>query len=164
MKLRVVLVLASLGWKHAALAEGGCPPGQYPYNTPAARQCIPIPGGGNSGPSKPVAIYEDRWGAIAVDGSVSSGGVGTALGLPSKRKAEKAALAQCRTTGGGKGCEIEFSYRNQCAVISSGDNFMQSSRGPTIESVSERALNACKEKTTNCSIYYSGCSYPVRIQ
>jgi hypothetical protein len=158
-----ILMLALLGWGGLAAAEGGCPPGQYPYETPQARQCVPIPGG-SSGASQSSAVYQDRWGAIAVDGAVSVGGIGTSEDMPSKRKAEKAAIARCRATGGGNGCVVDLSYHNQCAVIGSGDSYMQSFAGPDIESTSQRALEACNRKTTNCTIYYSGCSYPQRVQ
>jgi hypothetical protein len=87
-------------------AEGGCPPGQHPYDAPQARQCVPIPGG-SSGASQSSAVYQDRWGSIAVDGAVSVGGIGTSSDMPSKRKAEKVAIAQCRATGGGNGCVVD---------------------------------------------------------
>lgn len=116
----LALFLAELFWSNTAHAEGGCPPGQYPYETPQARQCVPIPGG-SSGASQSSAVYQDRWGSIAVDGAVSVGGIGTSSDMPSKRKAEKVAIAQCRATGGGNGCVVDLSYRNQCVVIGSGD-------------------------------------------
>ena len=163
MRTSLSVLMLALTWSGLAAAEGGCPPGQYPYETPQARQCVPIPGGSTSA-SQSSAVYEDRWGAIAVDGSVSAGGIGTSTNMPSKRKAEKAAIAQCRATGGGNGCEVDLSYYNQCAVIASGDRYMQSFSGAAIESTSQRALEACNRKTTNCTIYYSGCSYPQRVQ
>lgn len=172
MILRSVLSIALLALSPKALAEGGCPAGYVPmqeqYQDPASgtlqvrTNCVP--GGGASEPTQPSAAYADRWGAIAIDGSVSAGGIGTVTDLPSKKKAEKAALSQCRATGGGKGCEVYLSYQNQCAVIASGDRYIQAFGGAAIESASERALGACKQRTTNCSIYYSGCSYPVRIR
>ena len=164
MRLSHVIFLSVAMWCGPVLAEGGCPPGQYPYDTPQARQCVPIPGSGSQGTSQPIVRYEDRWGAISVDGTVREGGIGTATGFTSKRKAEKAALAQCRATGGGDGCKVNLAYQNQCAVIGSGDTYLNTWGGPTIEAASKLALEDCRGKTTNCTIYYSGCSYPEQVE
>ncbi|WP_392389941.1 DUF4189 domain-containing protein [Acinetobacter courvalinii] len=41
--------------------------------------------------------------------------------MRSKRQAEKAALTECRAKGGKK-CEVDLAYYNQCAVMVTGDN------------------------------------------
>jgi hypothetical protein len=40
--------------------------------------------------------------------------------MKSKRKAEAAALAACRSKGG-KNCEVDLAYFNQCAVMLVGE-------------------------------------------
>ena len=98
-------------------------------------------------------------GAIAFDDTI--GGVGTAIGMRSKRKAEKEALIACRKKGG-SGCRIDLTYHNQCGVIAWGDSAATTASAATKEQASERALQTCSEHTEGCKIYYEDCSYPVR--
>lgn len=163
MKFQCGLLMVVLLCSGKAAAEGGCPAGYYPYNTSAAQQCVPIPGSGASGSQSTVA-YKDRWGAISIDSTVSKGGIGTVTGLASKRKAEKAALSQCRSSGGGDGCQVLLTYYNQCGVIAWGDNYLKTMGAATVESASKLALEDCSKNTSGCQIYYSGCSYPERVQ
>jgi hypothetical protein len=109
-------------------------------------------------------IWADRWGAIAIDDTVAEGGIGTVVGMPSKRKAEKAALAECRASGGGAGCKINLSYYNQCGVIAWGQNYATAMGASTIEEASEAAKQKCDEHTKDCQIYYAECSMAERIQ
>ena len=52
----------------AAMAEGRCPPGQYPIGGQGVGGCAPIPGAGQSGDGvAPTGRWETRWGAIASD-------------------------------------------------------------------------------------------------
>lgn len=37
-----VPLVALIAWGNLAHAEGGCPPGRFPYDTPQARQCVSI--------------------------------------------------------------------------------------------------------------------------
>lgn len=37
-------------------------------------------------------------------------------------------------------------------------------RSPDLKDAEEMALSNCQQKTTNCDIYYSACSYAERVQ
>lgn len=135
-------------------AEGGCPPGQYPYETPQARQCVPIPGANASSPGAP-AQYATRWGAVATDGP--KGILGSTNGAQSKRAAVKTALAECAAKGGS--CKLQLAYQNQCAVLVTGDREFLVQSAESIDVASELALRACSTTDTNCRVHYSGCSF-----
>jgi hypothetical protein len=107
--------------------------------------------------------WQSRWGAIAIDPNVTSGGIGYSENMVSRALAEKVALKQCHDTGGSKTCRIEVSYDNQCAAIAWGDLYYNTANAETIESASEIALNACDKKAKNCKIYYTNCNYAVQI-
>lgn len=141
------------------LAEGGCPSGMYPYDTPQARQCVPIPGGSSSS-SAPAAVYENRWGAIATDGP--KGILGSSKNQTSKRKAEKQAVSECQEKGGT--CKLQMSYRNQCAVLVSGDKKFLVQRAESIEVATEIAIRECGAVDANCRVHYSDCSYPEQVR
>ena len=153
----IFMALSLLGFTGASFAEGGCPPGQYPYETPQARQCVPIPNGPSSQPS---AVWKSRWGAVAADGP--KGILGVANGESSKRSAEKKALADCKGKGGA--CQIEIAYRDQCAVLVSGDKRYLLRSAESIEVASQVGLRDCNKEDVNCKVHYSGCSYPERVQ
>ena len=162
-RILLIVVLAGLGCSNAAFAEGNCPPGQYPIGGGGAVGCAPMPAGTSDlAPSGP--RWADRWGAISIDGTAKEGGIGTVNGYPSKRSAEKAALAQCRASGGTKACKVNLSYYNQCGVIAWGDSYLTTQGGPTVEVASKIGLANCNQKTSNCTIYYSGCSLPERVR
>ena len=103
MRIRLLLLFCLLGINSIVYAEGGCPPGTYPANPPATNICNPFPGNQSNGqPQQPQGRWETRWGAIAIGSTASGGGVGVATDMLSKRKAEKAAMSQCKVTGGGQ--------------------------------------------------------------
>jgi hypothetical protein len=109
--------------------------------------------------------WATRWGAIAIDPKTSKGGVGVATDMKSQRAAEKEAIKRCRSSGGGKTCRIQTSYDNQCGAIASGDNdYMSTANAGTIDDATGLALAECERASSNCRVYYSNCSYPVRIR
>src|SRR3546814_2123312 len=65
-------------------------------------------------PAVPQVKWEDSWGAIAIDDIRGEAGIVT--GFPSKRKAKKAAIEECRKRGG-EDCSISIIYTNQCAAV-----------------------------------------------
>lgn len=141
-------------------AEGGCPLGQHPYDTPAARQCVPIPGADSSSSSAPTTRYETRWGAIAADGP--KGILGSANGQRTKRGATKLAVEDCQRKGGN--CKVELAYHDQCAVLVSGDR-LYFAQGPENADVATKvALEKCGKVDVGCRIHYSGCSYPEQVE
>ncbi|MGN7918908.1 MULTISPECIES: DUF4189 domain-containing protein [Lysobacter] len=146
----------------AGIPSGGnpscIPPSAWPQNAPA-QQAVPAP------PS-----WKLTWGAIAID--LDSGDVGTAVGKPSKRKAEREALDRCQASGA-TGCKkVLFSYQNQCAVIAwpavvgVGAGVIAQS-GASVAAASEIALKRCAGTSVGdsgkCRIVYSECSDPVLV-
>lgn len=148
------------------LAEGGnCPPGYFPTGGGGAVGCAPIPNynlpGAQQHPPDPGPTWQTRWGAIAIDGQNSRfAGV---EGFSTSSKAKKAAIKLCRSNGGKK-CKILLNYYNQCGALAWGQQGAIASGGPVLEEVMKQSVAACSEKTSNCQVYYSGCSYPEKVQ
>ena len=155
------LPMLLLGSASPAFGEGGCPDGQFPSQNGPVMMCVPGSVPGASGSQQPV-VWADRWGAISADGI--TGSLGVSVDMPSKRKAERAAMADCRAKGGKK-CGVDISYYNQCAAMILGDHRYNTSRAATEEKAIALGMGTCeKEGDTNCRVYYSACSTPVRIR
>lgn len=168
MMPRIISLLVFLGLSSLAHAEQGCPDGLYPGGAGPGQICVPMPGYGASGSSGSTKAAEPnwatRWGAIAIDdGSNGGSKLGRAESLSSKGKAEKAALADCRSRGGHK-CTLERSYRDQCVAVVWGDTLVSSASAVNSERASQLAMDNCSSSTTNCGVYYTGCSYPELVQ
>ena len=146
-------------------AEGGvCPPGYYPISSPGFTNCAPIPGGGNGG-SRPAPRDEPVWKTQWLSIAFGKNGFGAATDMPSKKKAETAALAQCRDIGGIE-CYINMTTHNQCIAVARGGVTAPSAGADGLEEAQSLALAECaKDKRNgNCELYYSACSYPVRVR
>lgn len=109
-------------------------------------------------------VWQSRWGAIAIDPKVTSGGIGLAKGKESRHAAEEAALRDCHTDGGGNTCRIELSYDNQCGVIAWGDLHYTTANSTSLYDASQLALAACAKHTEHCKIVYADCEFPVRLR
>lgn len=84
--------------------------------------------------------------------------------LSSKRKAIKAAISECKLRGG-ENCEIVATYKNQCLVVVSSGNKSQIVNAATIERATEIATHDCEaDGSTDCHLYYSGCSVAKRVR
>lgn len=152
-------------------AEGNCPSGYYPIGAPPGQGgpqgCAPIPGYNNSQqqaqsqPLPPPPQWASRWGAIATDGP--KGSLGTASGLSSKGDAERVALDDCSAKGGTQ-CKVDIAYDNECAAVVVGDGGYNTPAAATVDKAVEIGMKTCSTTTTNCHVYYSACSLPVRIQ
>lgn len=153
-----------------ALAEGACPPGQYPVGGQGVVGCAPIPQGGTGGSvgaPRPTGKWETRWGAVVEDNTSSNLATGTAVSRKSKREAIAAATLVCEEMGG-KRCKPRITYYNQCVALA--DPTEESRRGgatqtiasaeKTIELARSRALSRCQSEAAGrpCSIVYSECS------
>ncbi len=138
---------------------GGCPPGMHLEGFSCVYDRSVAPQGKQLGP-----LWASRWGAIAIDSSVSSGGVGVSTDMKSQRAAEKKAITECKKSGGTKNCRLQISYDNQCAVIAWGDTYYNTANAQTINQASELALAQCSKNTSNCKIYYTNCTYPIRVR
>ena len=152
-----------------AHAEGGCPPGTYPIGNRAVAACAPIPdgAGGRQGqqqvPIPPAPVWEDRWGAMAVDGP--HGVLGTSTGLSRESSAQQVALENCRAKGG-IDCKLQLSYRNACGAFTvNGDGAYSSASSATLDQAISLSMQECtKGGAKNCSSYFSACSPPVRVR
>ncbi len=106
--------------------------------------------------------WEDRW--ISVASGDKGFGFGAATDMPSKRKAENTALEQCRKVGG-KDCRIDLTTNNACIAIANGQ-LSFSVYGYYYKKRAEYlALERCAKDPKNapCAIYYSACSFAVRV-
>ncbi len=153
----------------SARAENGCPAGYWPWKIPPENinDCMAIPDYGappeDPLPSEPV--WESRWGAIAVGDTSGGNGFGVSSNMKNRRSAEKAAVKECVDSGGGDQCKAEpFAYHDQCAVIAWGDRGYVIRSAETVDRAGEVAMRQCSERTSNCGIFYSACSLPVRVQ
>lgn len=152
--LMALLLLGSLT-THAQVQVSGCPPGVVPGQ----------PGCGGSDSSDSVSeykapIWQDRYGAIAVD--VVTGSYGWASGAKSKREAFKAAISDC----GGGGCKVQADGRNTCLATAWGGGIRSYAAGASLEQVETAVLEKCNKNGTGaaCKLDYSACSLPVRIR
>jgi len=157
----VIALLVSGG----ALAEGGCPPGQYPQQGQGWRTCVPIPGyQTEQAVQPPPPAYASRWGAVA--STIGGDAVfGIVADQPGRDVAEKAAIAECSRRGG-QDCQLNFTYANQClAVMEIPNHPNQPFTGGTEDEATSQGLDYCKTNgILGCRVYYSGCSLSQRIQ
>lgn len=138
-----------------------CPPGYVPIGGDQAgwKGCAPITGPSQSVPD-PGPRWATRWGAIAVDNVQSAWGYFD--GAPNKRRAAEAAVESCKRNGGKK-CKVYISYHNQCGALASGDDRITTFSAPESGLAELEAVKSCSEKTGNCAVIHSGCSYPQKI-
>jgi hypothetical protein len=161
-RLIIIFFIAGLGSAHGQFAPpaGGCPPGMYLQGFSCVYNQAPRPA---PAPPPPAQQWVPRWGAIAIGSTASGGGFGTSIGMSSKNQAEEEAVEKCKSARGGEACKA-FAYRNQCAVVAWGTRNYTIQSAESIEIASELALDDCSAKTTDCQLFYSGCSLPARIR
>lgn len=135
--------------------------------------CVPIQGNGWQG-CAPVgnsnqeiqqrpARWLDQYGAIVAYGQ--GGELGVSTNKMTEAEAKQAAMADCQAQGGGSHCEFLISYANGCVAMLVGDKAFNASSNTTIEKATQAAMRVCtKNGNTNCHVYYSACSQPLRIQ
>lgn len=162
-KLRSVIFLTLLLSAANVGAEHNCPNGYYPIGGGNAgwQGCAPMQGGGTGHPGPVGPSWADRYGAIAID--PTTGKFAGVDGMSSRRRAEKAALAGCKRDGGSK-CKVLDRYSNQCGSLAWGDSAAHSFHAPTAQMADDGAVRLCSARTTNCDIFFSGCSYPERVR
>ena len=155
--VRILLILTGVAWSTLALAEGGCPEGQFPQQYGTTMGCTTMNAGGN----QPVApVWADRWGAIASDGN---GIYGIVTDKASRRKAQKSAIEECKKRGGGS-CAVRRDFYNQCAAVTSGTTAVATANAPTEDEAIKIGKEICiKNGDNNCQVYWSGCSTAVRV-
>lgn len=165
--LKHLLWLGLLGLSSSAYAEGGCPNGMTPVNNGQNWTCIP---GGNDSPTqqqaapslpRPTGHWVKTWGGIAT--SPNEGALGVAVGANSKREAEHLALNNCKAKGGKK-CEVDMAYHNQCAVMIVGKNKLKIRSAESIKIATQIGMEDCQKNDTNCRVYYSACTEPYFVK
>lgn len=171
---RWLLILMMSAASFPALAEGGCPPGQYPIGGQGVQGCAPIPGAVSNGAaaaSKQTGKWETRWGAVVEDMKPDPNrplATGYAVSQRSKRVAISAATSQCKKQGGNK-CEVRIAYYNQCVALADPDpvngripaGLTSSAVGAeNLQKAKGLALDECRSGSNgaSCSVTYSGCS------
>lgn len=145
-----------------AIAEGRCPDGYFPTGGGNAgwEGCAPMGDDGYEEPGQSQPQWETRWGAVAV----TNGAFGYSYSFATEAEAVREALSQCSRDAGGAACTIEQSYHDQCIALAWGDRGSNTVSALEIAQAESLALANCRTRTSNCKIYYSGCSYPERVR
>lgn len=143
-----------------AWAQTACPSGVASGSAQCGPSTMTEPAS-TSAPPVPQSRWADSWGGMASD--VKSGISGIVTDFPSKRRAKRAAIEECKIRGGEE-CVVAITYKNQClAVVDGNKSYIVSS--PTIERAINLAMHDCVQGGgNNCHVYYSGCSLAKRIQ
>ena len=135
-------------------------PGCVPTDRPESPYFHGNPDQLSARPSGPSVIWEDRWGAIALDSS--SGSLGIASQRKSKPEAKSEAIDDCKREGGND-CKLVGIYHNQCAAVVYGKQRMGYGSAATVPEAITEAIKGCG-LGDNCKPIYSNCSLPERIQ
>lgn len=148
----------------AVHAQAACPPGTIPYGTGQGQNmCGPDDSQQQqpASPRTPPQIWVDHYGAMVSDNSL--GKLGVAIDKQSEAEAWQSAEENCRAKGG-LNCIRLVSYLNQCVAMVSGEKSYSFALGATPSDATRKANEKCSASTTNCHVYYSACSLPIRIQ
>lgn len=148
-------------------AENGCPAGYSPWRVPIAslNDCIPIIADDRPTYAPPRAVWATRWGAISIGGISIDEGVGVASDRKSKGAARKAAIAQCIASGGSPGCKQQvLTYFNQCVAVSWGTRSYSVISAATLDKAIADATDDCRSRTDGCKLFYTNCTYAVRVR
>jgi Domain of unknown function (DUF4189) len=158
----VLLALAFGLSAYGVFAEGRCPDGYFPIGGGNAgwEGCAPMGGDGEGGDEGPAPVWETRWGSIAI----TDGAFGVSESSVSKSEAERIALQDCQRRSNGQKCRTKITYRDQCAALVWGSVGANASRGPYVEEVIKSAISVCSQQDKDCTVFYSGCSMPERVQ
>lgn len=161
--LLFVLLSPLAAWAQCGAGiPGAGNPGCIPPTAPGSPYAQP--GDPNLPPPNagPAPVWEDRWGAIAID--YQNGAAGGAYKGASKDDAIQLAMQRCEHSGGTQ-CEVTVSFVNQCAAIAqktSGGLVYPATAADTNEA-SARALRKCGN-SKDCEVTSTLCANPVRVQ
>jgi hypothetical protein len=154
------IIVLSTGVVGRSVAEGRCPPGQYPIGGQGAGGCAPTgAGSGGSGDPVPTGRWHKTWGAVAFS---KSGDAGAVVGKMSKAEAVAGAVEKC-SQWGATDCKEGLTFKNQCAAVIQADKSLGTrlDTGATKEIALERATAACRKSGSHsCTTIYAECSMP----
>ena len=163
MRSEVIVAAILLTLCDAAFAQTACPQGVAGGSAQCGPSSLVDPSDSSYGsrtPSMPQEKWADSWGAIAADGN---GVVGIETDFPSKRKAKKGAIAECKKRGGGN-CTIWRTFVNQCAAVIAGEGLSATASAPTKSEAIDLGMEHCrKDGGGGCRLYWSGCSHAWRV-
>jgi hypothetical protein len=156
-----LLIFAPSAWSQCAPGiPGAGNPGCIPPTAPGSPYGQP-PGSAPSAPLPPPQVWQQRWGSVAMD--FGNGAAGSVTNGQTKERASGSAISDCEEQGGNH-CETILTFENQCAAIAQSSNGVVSTataaRKPEAES---RVLAKCTDKVS-CTLIYSQCAFPVRVQ
>lgn len=168
----ILLAITLMGVAVAADAQTACPQGVAAGSAQCGPSGASMLGNGttivNPPPRQPQARWKLTWGALAHE--LETGWVGFSTGQRSKRKAERAAVDNCKSRGGGKGCIAVLAYHHQCAVIATPREKLNSiypifQAAGSIEKATEIGLKECQMSNAGheCKIFYSNCTEPYLV-
>lgn len=172
MRLCNVCLLLLLSIAFSAMAEQGCPPGQYPIGGQGVAACAPIPQGSQENleqqqSPRPTGKWIKTWEAVSLDKS-DVGALGVSVGKLSKREAQRDAIAGC-IKAGGKNCKDWATYENQCAAVAepykdgrSSAGSLHFRTGASAEDIQREVKDICSsENNGECRVIYAACSEPI---
>jgi hypothetical protein len=150
-----------LGLSTSALAEGGCPPGQYPQQGNGWRSCVPgnSPTAQSGGSEFIGPTVEARWVTLSVD--TQAGILGHSHDSRTQDEAEHGALSDCASQGG-TACQVVVTSKNGCVALAVGDSRFEARGAATKTQAESKAMDACTSfPSKNCRVMYSACVAPV---
>lgn len=157
----VLLIYSPVGWTQCAPGiPGAGNPGCIPPTAPGSPYGQP---GGDAAPvaMPPPAVWEDRWGAIAMDyGNGAAGGVKDGV---TEQDATHRAMERCMGSGGTQ-CHLTISFMNQCVAVAQKANSGAVSTATAAEQpeATERVLKRCDDNT--CKVVYEFCVHAARVK
>lgn len=100
---------------------------------------------------------KNTYGAIAY--STQTGAHGYSHNYPSRRTAEKEAVANCRKFGG-RNCSVTVWFYERCGALATGsDRGWGSSSHQNKQRANAEAMSFCRKHDRNCKIVASVCSF-----
>lgn len=167
MKNRIWLCVGlscAIGTGVAQNAPQACYPGSLAPGCPPPNH----PAWGRAPAPLPKQIYDVKrkkphWAAVAHNPLTSSLGLGgQGDDVNDKQAAEEMALDACRNNGGGDGCKIVITYKNECATVafgpdSIGKGMLFADRGRSEERATANVLKKCKKSGVSCHPVGSNC-------
>ncbi|MFC4374701.1 DUF4189 domain-containing protein [Nocardia halotolerans] len=87
----------------------------------------------------PAQAQSANYGALALS---RNGASSITANYASFAAAESAAMAGCRRSGGGPGCDVKISWRNGCGALAESNRSYSWASGPSLRSAKRGALNA----------------------